>query len=157
MERNPYAPPKADLDDANADASSAPRQLYTPVQHTVAAFVGSPIAAALIAALNYRALGRRHDARRIIGWGMAATAAVFVIAVMLPEEFPNVVLPVAYCVVVRSLAQSRFGALVDAHRAAGGKLGSWWLVVGMGLLSLTIVGLGFFGLAVLLFDLGVVE
>jgi hypothetical protein len=42
----------------------------------VAAFIGSPIAAALIAAFNYRALGRHRDARRIIGWGMAATAGL---------------------------------------------------------------------------------
>ena len=159
MEHNPYAPPKANVADAAADAAVAPvsGELYTPGQHFVAAFIGSPIAAAWLAAANYRALGRGQDARRIILWGMFATAVVFALAMVLPDGFPNMALPLAYCLGVRSLAQTRFGALVDAHRAAGGKIESWWRAVGVGLASLIIIGLIFTGLVFALVYLGLIE
>lgn len=159
MERNPYAPPKANVADAAADAAVTPVSggLYTPGQHFVAAFIGSPIAAAWLAAANYRALGRDQDARGIILWGLVATAVVFALAMVLPDRFPNVVLPLTYCLVVRYLAKIRFGALVDAHRAAHGKIQSWWGVVGVGLLSLIIIGLVFTGLVFALAYLGLIE
>jgi hypothetical protein len=162
MERNPYAPPKTELTEAAADGSSLPgfpveSKPFTPRQHFVAAFLGAPIAAAWLAAHNYRALARPHDARQVVTWGILATLVVFGIAVVLPEDFPNAVLPLAYCVVVLTLAKQRFGDLVDAHRAAGGEIGSWWRVVGIGFLSLLVVGLILTALVVVLVYAGVVE
>jgi len=159
VERNPYAPPKADVADAAADAAVAPvsGELYTPGQHFVAAFIGSPIAAAWLAAANYRVLGRAHDARAIVGWGLVATAIAFALGMVLPERFPNFVLPLAYCLVVRSLAKMQFGALVDAHRAAGGKIESWWRAVGIGFASLIVIGLILTGLVFALVYLGMTE
>src|SRR5262245_54877305 len=114
MERNPYAPPKSKESEAAADGrslSSFPVESrpYTPRQHFIAAFLGAPIAAAWLAAYNYRALGRAHDARQVLISGVVATLVVFAIAVVLPEDFPSVVLPLAYCFVVLTLAKQRFG------------------------------------------------
>jgi len=162
MERNPYAPPKTKLTEAEADGSSLPSfpiesKPFTPRQHFVAAFLGAPIAAAWLAALNYRALARPQDARQVVIWGTVATLVVFGIAVVLPEDFPNAVLPLAYCVVVLTLAKQRFGDLVDAHRAAGGEIASWWRVVGIGFLCLIVVGLILTALVFVLVYAGVVE
>ena len=162
MERNPYAPPKAKLTEAEADGSSLPgfpveSRPFTPRQHFVASFLGAPIAAAWLAAHNYRALARPQDARQVLISGIVATLVVFGIAFVLPEDFPNAVLPLAYCVVVLTLAKQRFGDLVDAHRAAGGEVGSWWRVVGIGLLSFIVVGLILTALVFVLVYAGVVE
>src|SRR5689334_12342096 len=120
-ENNPYAPPKANVDPAQSGASvDSSMRLYTPDQHFLASFLGSPIAAAWIAAANYRVLGRQRAARDVIVWGAIATAVILVISYALPERFPNIVVPLAYSVLVRSLAQQRFGSVVREHRAAGG-------------------------------------
>lgn len=157
MERNPYAPPKANVSDHDVAGSSVVRELYTPSQHAVAAFIGSPIAAAVLAAFNYRALGRSRDANQVVVWGIVATFVVFGVALVLPDEFPNAVLPLAYTVAIRSLAQMQFGAVVDAHRAGGGRIGSWWRVVGIGFLSLIVIGGVFFAIVLALVYAGVLE
>jgi hypothetical protein len=162
MERNPYAPPKTELTEADADGGSLPgfpieSKPHTPRQHFVAAFLGAPIAAAWLAAHNYRALARPQDARQVVMWGIVATVVVFGIAVVLPEDFPNAVLPLAYCVVVLMLAKQQFGDLVDAHRAAGGETAPWWRAVGIGFLSLIVVGLILTALVFVLAYAGVVE
>ena len=162
MERNPYAPPKTKLAEADADGAAlrgfpVESKPFTPRQHFVAAFLGAPIAAAWLAAHNYRALARMQDARQVVIWGIVATLVMFGIAVVLPEDFPNAVLPLAYCVVVLTLAKQRFGDFIDAHRAAGGEIGSWWRVVGIGLLSLLVVALILTALVFVLVYAGVVE
>jgi hypothetical protein len=162
MERNPYAPPKAKLTEGEGDGSPLPgfpveSRPFTPRQHFVASFLGAPIAAAWLAAHNYRALARPQDARQVVIWGIVATLVVFGIALVLPEDFPNAVLPLAYCVAVLTLAKQRFGDLVDAHSAAGGGTASWWRVVGIGLLSLIVVGLILTALVFALVYAGVVE
>ena len=162
MEQNPYAPPKSAVADVEAASASAPGfpvpgGLYTSGQHFVASFIGSPVAAALIAASNYRKLGRDREARNVILWGLVATAVILGIAFVLPAGFPNSVLPLAYSFGVRALAQARFGEAVGANRAAGGKSGSWWRLLGISVLALLILGAMIFGAAFALSYLGVTE
>ncbi len=152
MEQNPYAPPQGVVSDIDSGSASAPSfpipgGLYTSGQHFVASFLGSPIAAALAAASNYRKLGRERDARKVILWGIAATVVLLGVAYVLPDRFPSSVLPLAYCVGARALAQAAFGDVLTAHRAAGGKPASWWRLIGISLLSLLVlVGVLFAGL-----------
>ena len=162
MEQNPYAPPKAtvaDVDTASATAPGfpVPGGLYTSGQHFVASFIGSPVAAALIAASNYRKLGRDRDARNVIVWGLVATAVLLGIAFVLPDGFPNSVLPLAYSFGARALAHTVFGDAVSANRAAGGKSGSWWRLVGMSVLALVVLGAMIFGAAFAFSYLGITE
>ena len=162
MEQNPYAPPQAavsDVDSGSASALSFPIAggLYTSGQHFVAAFLGTPIAAALIAASNYRRLGRDRAARNVIWWGIVATVVLLGVTYVLPDRFPNTVLPLAYCIGVRALAQVTFGGVLSAHRAAGGKPASWWRLLGVSVLSLLVVGGVLFGGAFAFFYLGVTE
>jgi hypothetical protein len=162
MEPNPYAPPKAAVSDI--DAASAPSLgfpvsggLYTQTQHFVAAFIGTPIAAALLAASNYRRLARDRDARDITVWGVAATVVLFAIAFVLPDNFPNAVLPLAYSFGVRAFAGVRFGGVVNAHRAAGGRPAPWWRVLAVSFSSLIVVVAILFGAGFALAYLGVLE
>jgi hypothetical protein len=66
--------------------------------------------------------------------GAGATVVVTVVAFFLPEKTPNVLWPLIYSVAIHYYAKHTFGAAVDAHLQVGGRLGSWWLVVGVSLL-----------------------
>lgn len=151
MSHNPYAPPKADVGGPTAAAAAAGvpapvEQLYSPNQIAIGAFLGSPLAAGWLAAHNYRAMRQPQDAGRALGLGIIATIVVMALAYYLPESVPSVVLPIAYCVGIYQLADSKFKAVIAAHRTAGGTMRSSWRVVGIGLLCALVVVAVMFGI-----------
>jgi len=120
-------------------------KLYSPAQVTLAAFLGSPLSACWFFAANYRALGNAAAANRCLGWGALGTALLVALGFVLPQEIRSVI-PVASVVMVSQAARQAQGAAVEAHRAAGGRLGSWWAVIGVSLLALAVIlGLVFAG------------
>ncbi len=144
MEHNPYAPPKADVVPRVSLDGGLPvpgELLYSPNQIGVAAFLGLPIGAAWLAARNFRAMGQDEEVGRTWGAGIFLTLVIGAISFVLPDRFPNVVLPIAYTLALRALAEWKFKRVVDAHLAAGGSLVSWWRVVGIGILCGLIFGM----------------
>jgi hypothetical protein len=157
MSRNPYAPPKSDVAGPNAGsaASGVPLpvdQLYSPNQIAAGAFLGSPLAAGWLAAHNFRVMHRPQEAGRALGLGIVTTLIAILIAAYLPDGFPSVVLPVAYCVAVYQLAERRFKSVIAAHLAAGGTMRSTWRVVGIGLLCALILIAVIFGILMSLLE-----
>jgi len=144
VNHNPYAPPQSSVD-AAADkvldpaALPGPEFLYSPRQIALAAFLGSPMASAWLTASNFRALAQPLKASRTILVGIAATIVVLCIAFVLPDNAPNLALPIAVSFAVKVIAEGRFGAIVKNHVRAGGSLRSWWRVVGIGLLFALII------------------
>jgi hypothetical protein len=65
----------------------------------------------------------------------------------LPERFPSQIIPIAYVFAMMSIANKLQGEAVNQHLAVGGRLGSWWAVVGAGLLCLAIIFGIFFAIA----------
>ncbi len=144
MSRNPYAPPKSEVGGPNAGsvANGMPLpvdQMYSPNQIAAGAFLGSPLAAGWLAAHNFRVMRQPQEAGRAMGLGLVTTLIAILIAAYLPDGFPSVVLPVAYCVLVYQLADRRFKPVIAAHLAAGGTMRSTWRVVGIGLLCALIL------------------
>jgi hypothetical protein len=142
MSHNPYTPPTAHVDDlaGSASAAGASGPLYSPRQLAIAAFLGSPLAAAWFAAANFKALAQPIKARQTLYWGVGLLVVVTIVSFLLPDGVPNSVLPIAYSIGVYTAAKQRFEETVRLHLAAGGKLGSWWRVVGVSLLvSLVLV------------------
>lgn len=144
MDRNPYAPPRSAVVGSVATSAGgvpAPAELlYSANQIAVAAFLGTPLAASWLAARNFRALGQEEAVGRTWGAGILLTAIVLAISFVLPDRFPNSLLPLAYCLALRAVAEWKFKAVVDAHLTAGGSLASWWRVVGIGILCGLIAG-----------------
>jgi len=144
VSRNPYEPPKAPIASREAeglsgDAPDVGELLCSPAQLAVAGFIGGPAAAGWLAMSNYSAIGLPDDGRSVFSWSLVAVLVVVGIAMLLPDGFPNIVMPVVYAITIRHVADQRFGAMVKAHRAAGGELISWWKVVGVALLVALIV------------------
>lgn len=157
MSRNPYAPPKSEVGGPNVGsaASGVPLpvdQMYSPNQIAAGAFLGSPLAAGWLAAHNFRVMRQPQEAGRALGLGIVTTLIAILIAAYLPDGFPSVVLPVAYCVVVYQLAEKRFKSVIEAHRAAGGTMRSTWRVVGIGLLCALILIAVIFGILMSLLE-----
>ena len=146
VQDNPYKPPAAEV----RDMPSAIDRLYSPGQIAGAAFLGSPIAGCWLLASNFGELGRLDDQRKSIVGGLVATVALVAAAFLLPDNFPNSVLPVAYTVVLHQLATKLQGASFRAHLEAGGRKHSHWRVVGIGLGFLVLVLLVLFGILLLL-------
>ena len=123
--------------------------LYSVQQVTGATFLGSPIAGAILMASNCRKLGKNEAATTSLLLGALATAALLAVAFLLPEKFPNYLLPVAYTVVIQLIAKSLQGPAYEEHIRLGGEKASAWGVVGLGLLCLGLLAGGIFGYAYL--------
>ena len=65
---------------------------------------------------------------------------------VLPENFPNSVIPLATILFARGQAIRHFEHVLRDHEKAGGEFRSWWRVMGISLLILLIE----FGVAALL-------
>jgi hypothetical protein len=159
MERNPYAPPKSNVEPASSGSQTTlpASRLYSPKQIAVATFLGSPLAGGWFVATNYRELGQDALATQSIWWGIAGAIVMMFIAFLLPDNFPNSVLPIACAAGVYSLVESKLGGAIKEHQAAGGPLFSWWRVVGVSLLCALILVAVIFGVLFILAMLGLID
>jgi low temperature requirement protein LtrA len=83
--------------------------------------------------------GKGRAAGKSLAAGVASTSFILLIAFYLPENFPNMALPVAYCFGMRQLVRYLQGGAIDNHLKAGGRKGSWGLTVAVGLGCLVII------------------
>jgi hypothetical protein len=136
--RNPYAPPEAAVSDVGPRApGSAPpgtERMYTAAQIGLAAFIGTFLAAGWFYGRNLAATGHPHWKSRAMLAGFVATALSVLVSFLLPENTPNLLIPVVSLAIARVYADFKFRTIVSTHLASGGKQGSWWLVVGVSLL-----------------------
>jgi len=124
-----------------------PARLFTEKGTAVASAIVSPLAGTYLIAKNFRTLGKQRVAKLTLIIGGAFTVALLTTLALLPlsvtEKIPQHFIPLAYGIlgylVVKSLQQPD----IDAHLQAGGKKGSWQVIVGSGLVSL-VPSLGYF-------------
>jgi len=112
--------------------SASNEKLFSIGQITLATFLGAPIAGCLLTAQNYRVLGKVNAAWQTLAVGIVLTVLVFIVAFALPENFPNIVLPVAYTVGCRESVKYLQGDVI-ASREAQGARGSWPIAIGVGI------------------------
>jgi hypothetical protein len=105
--------------------------LYSPNQVGAGSFVGGPFAVVYLLWANFRALGEAGRARATFFWGAIFVVVIFLIVPFLPEKFPNMVIPVAYTVVARLVAD-RHQMSKQAIAASGRhEFQSSWKVLGL--------------------------
>ena len=120
------------------------RRLYSPRQIYVAAFIGSPVAACWCFSRNFRQLGARDTAEHWLIWGCGGSFILVALLCLLPfaQQLPHYIIPIAYSLAFYGVARWVHGDAVTQHVSAGGRLASWWVVIGISLLFL----IGEFGL-----------
>jgi hypothetical protein len=107
------------------------RKLFATEQIAVASLLGPPIAGCVLMALNYRALGNAWAAWQPLVVGVAATILIFILALFLPEKLPHFVLPAVSCLAMYSYGKQQQGDALDNYLRAGGRKGSWVIMVGV--------------------------
>jgi len=130
---NPYMPP------AEAPIATAKMKLYSPGQIAGATFLGSPIAGCVLMTLNYRRMGDSTAANLALILGAIGTIGIIAMAFVLPDGFPNMVLPAAYTYLIYRYAKTAQGQAFDNLIAQGGRKGSGWAVLGVAALCLLLV------------------
>ena len=130
-----------------------PARLFTEKGTAVASFIGGPLAGTYLIARNSRTLGKEDAARLTLIVGGAFTVALFTTLALLPlsvvERIPYHFIPLAYGIVGYLVVKSVQQQDIDVHLQAGGKKGSWQVIVGSGLGSLAL-SLGYFFALVML-------
>ena len=133
------------------------QRVYSPNQAASGAFLGGPIAAVLFLKQNFRALGNPNGESKVRIYGAAFVLLVFGIAPFLPEEFPNMAIPLATVITTRlvvekyqvskqAIVESELLAFQSNWRVLGVSLAC--LVASFAILFAVIVGLDASGVAI---------
>jgi hypothetical protein len=120
-------------------------KLYTINQGSCATFLGGPLGGAILLALNYKQLNAPQSARQAAVIGVLATFALVPLVLVLPERTPNAVLPVAYTILFRIIAERLQGAELKSRMEAGAESQSWWRTLGITVVALLCTAIVLFG------------
>lgn len=96
-------------------------------------FLGGPLVGLWMHGSNLGAFGQPEQVNRWRLAAVGATAVVAVLAMVLPEGFPNSVLPMAYTVGIAQLAKQAYGDRLEALKIEGGATRGWGGAVLFGL------------------------
>jgi hypothetical protein len=113
-------------------------RLYDPGAVGLATFFGSPIAGAILMAMNYRRLGKGDKGLLAVVLSLVATAAIIAFAMTKPAAGSSV-LGIVLFVCMWQVAKATQGKAVEAHVARGGALASKWTAFWLGVLMLTMI------------------
>jgi uncharacterized membrane protein len=130
---NPYSPSVVVEPFAGPPGWSEPPrvQLYSVAAITLAGFLGAFFSAAVLVSLNYLRLRKTIAGIAIFVVGIAAFAANFILAMILPEDSPDWPFYIAHTALSFVLAILTQPALLREHQLRGGKLASLWWAVGI--------------------------
>jgi hypothetical protein len=115
-----------------------PYKLYAPGYVALAAFLGGPIGAFLLLALNYKRLGRGTAAALTVLCGLLTVAALVALDLKLPESSPTLLLALPVFLILWLAAKLLQGRAFDRHVEQRGELASGWAAAGFGLLGLAL-------------------
>lgn len=79
--------------------------LYSPNQVLAAAFIGGPLITLYALKQNFDVLGNLTGSQSVVRWGVAAVVLMLSVLPFLPQDFPQMVLPLAYSLVARAVAE----------------------------------------------------
>jgi hypothetical protein len=110
--------------------------LYSPGQLSLAAFLGGPIGAAWLLAINYRRLGQRRHA--VLAVVVAALAVIGLAAIgMMSTEVPRIGIGVLVATIL--ICRALQGEAFRSHVARQGRVASTWRALGVGLAVLAVM------------------
>ena len=73
-------------------------------------------------------------------WGCGGSFLALLIVCALPfsRKLPHYIIPLVYSVAFQGIAERIHGDIVTRHISAGGRLVSWWYVIGISFLFLIV-------------------
>jgi hypothetical protein len=136
------------------DEFEAPRpafKLYSPGHAGLAAFLGGPVGAFLIIAINYWRLGKRQAAWATIVFCVLTAAALIALVFVLPDSKPATAISLPLFLIMWGLAKGLQGRDYDAHLKRNGESASGWAAAGLGVLG-AMLFLGVLVVVVVVYD-----
>lgn len=144
---NPFQSPAAPLQEPSTTASTP---LYSLGAAGIATFFGTPVAGSWVIAQNLKRLGRPKEVQAAWLVGLGITFLIFVLAWILPANFPAAPINIAAVFAMLLYAKQNTREALESHSAAGGTYISNWRVVGISLLILLAMIAVFLGVTFLL-------
>ena len=134
------------LPDANVvQPAVPPYTLHSLNAITLATFLGSPVAGAILMSLNYRRMGKPGPATVTLVLGILGTILLLGISMILPDRSPASLLAIGNVLAMWFIASKLQGDDIMYHEVVGGKIASRWKAAGIGILGLIIVFGGLIG------------
>jgi hypothetical protein len=133
--RGPLPAPPATSDEPPPDGVIVipTYKLFSTGQMALATFLGTPFAGCLLLGRNYGKLRQPRAAWIAYGIGAAFTALLLYAAIAVPE-FPRI-FSITGVVAIAVLGKTLQGDAFFQHERAGGLQASWWVAVGLSLLT----------------------
>lgn len=128
-------------------------KLYSAKAINGATFLGGPLAAGYMISENFKALDKSNEGRASLVIGIIVTILLFGGLYMIPEntinKIPKQLIPLIYTAIIWGIVEWKQGEVLKAHKENGNLFFSGWRAAGIGLISLIIILIGFFGYAYL--------
>nr|WP_294946065.1 hypothetical protein [uncultured Mucilaginibacter sp.] len=122
------------------DVTIIDAKIYSVNQIRLATFLGGPLVAGYLAAINFRAFNEYYEARN--GWMLAIAFSVIIFAAvfLLPEtiHMPNWIIPLAYAWLTSILIARYQGRQIREHFKAGGQNYDWGRTIVIALIGAVI-------------------
>jgi ABC-type Mn2+/Zn2+ transport system permease subunit len=129
---NPYAPPKSPVGEATTS------RFYSPWQICVGAILGGPLAAGYLYSRDHILFGSPNKARTSLLWTGVVLLCLFAVALSLPKHSSGTILAAAVAGMYRWFARQAFDETISMRRNQGWTSYSWWRVVGLSIVGLTL-------------------
>ncbi len=113
-------------------------KVYSPTQASLGAFLGGPIGAAYFIRQNFSALNDEEAVKNTNKYGSFIIAFLFVILAFLPENLPNMVIPIMTIVSTRILVEKYQFKKEDILKSTELDFHSNWRVFFVSLISLIV-------------------
>ena len=133
-----------------AEQRSTDLRVYTPWQVCVSCLIGGPASATLLIAENFRVFDNQKKRKLTLLCGAVTLLALVGLGLMLPKHSSGTVLAVVVAGVSREITKHQQGSQIAEIQAKGGRIASWWVAVGVGLIGLVATVILVFPLVLLL-------
>lgn len=112
------------------------RIVLSPNQILGSSLWGGPIAAVYYLRRNYLALGKEELAQKALILGVIFIALLLGLIPFLPEKFPNMALPLIYCLSAKQIATTTQLEKINIEQNDAYTFESNWKILGVGFLTL---------------------
>ncbi|HEY5935695.1 MAG TPA: hypothetical protein VIU61_13695 [Kofleriaceae bacterium] len=129
----PAPPPESDAPLPEGVVVVPTYPMYSAGQMALATFLGTPFAGCLLLGKNYSRLRKPGAAWLAYGIGALVTGLLLFAAIAV-EGYPRI-FSVAGVIVIGVLGRALQGDAYDHHERSGGRRASWWVTVGLSLLT----------------------
>ena len=129
--------------------------VYSPTQAALGAFLGGPLASVLFIKKNFNSLGKPEAEKKTLLYGTALSLALIGLLPFLPEQFPNMAIPIATVVTTRAIVekhQFRKQAISDSETLT---FQSNWRVLWVALACLLVFFVAIVAVTIVLDSLGI--